>query len=61
MADTASEEEESSSVWPWRSKSEREKKVKKEKVKKEKAEKKEGGFITKMEDMFGNIFSEDDE
>lgn len=60
-ADTASEEEESSSVWPWRSKSEREKKVKKEKVKKEKAEKKEGGFITKMEDMFGNIFSEDDE
>ncbi|QRX64477.1 cell division protein FtsA [Dysgonomonadaceae bacterium zrk40] len=62
MTDAASEEEESSSsVWPWRSKSEKEKKIKKEKVKKEKVEKTEGGFFTKMEDMFGNIFSEDDE
>lgn len=55
------EEPSSSSGWPWRSRPEREKKPKKEKVKKEKNEKTEGGFLSKMEDMFGNIFSEDDE
>ncbi|MBZ4651768.1 MAG: cell division protein FtsA [Proteiniphilum sp.] len=55
------DEEPSSSGWPWRSRPEREKKPKKEKVKKEKSEKTEGGFLSKMEDMFGNIFSEDDE
>lgn len=55
------DEEPSSSGWPWRSRPEREKKPKKEKAKKEKNEKTEGGFLSKMEDMFGNIFSEDDE
>ncbi|MDD2514312.1 MAG: cell division protein FtsA [Proteiniphilum sp.] len=64
IAEEEDEERVSSSSWPWRSKPEKEKKGKKEKVKKvnsEKAEKSEGGFLSKMEDMFGNIFSEDDE
>ncbi len=61
-AEEVSEEEQSASTgWLWRSKPEKEKKPKKEKVKKEKPEKTEGGFLSKMEDMFGNIFSEDDE
>ena len=59
--ESGDEEPSSSSGWPWRSRPEREKKPKKEKVKKEKSEKTEGGFLSKMEDMFGNIFSEDDE
>ncbi len=59
--ETSDEEQSSSTGWLWRSKTEKEKKMKKEKVKKEKTEKTESGFLSKMEDMFGNIFSEDDE
>lgn len=55
------DEQSSSSGWPWRSRSDKEKKPKKEKIKKERPEKNEGGFISKMGDIFGNIFTEDDE
>ncbi|MDD2513614.1 MAG: cell division protein FtsA [Proteiniphilum sp.] len=59
----ADEDRSSSSrgFWNRRPKQEKEKKPKQEKEKKPKVEKTEEGFLSKMENMFGNIFSEDDE
>ncbi|MDD2327349.1 MAG: cell division protein FtsA [bacterium] len=65
QSDQDADEERSSSGWfgMRRPRQEKERKVKQEKEKKAKAEKEksDGGFLSKMEDMFGNIFSEDDE
>ena len=55
------ETEHSSSIrWPWGSKSGRNQKGSGKK-KKDKKEKSEGGFAAKMGDLFGEIFTEDDE